>query len=387
MRYSRLLIGLALIFVALWVIVGEQMSGVSANAVVNAPLSTLRTPVAGQITLQDRPLGSAVRRQEELATVVDPLVDSIRVNDLSMEHAIVTAEVTAVAAKIAALDPQIETLSARRDAFEAGRVAEIGARLSHARERLQLLQDGRIAEAPEAGVLDQDQATEANDPRQISVAVNLAQERVAVLQIELGAAETGVFLGDGYNDAPYSEQRRTELVAERDRLVADLALSEARLAAVSARLEQERLRVNLLSGAALQATANGQLWEVLAADGETVQRGQDVLRLADCDRAIVTLSVSENVYNRLKIGDGAAFRLSGDGRNFDGTIIRMAGSGAATVYENLAVAPSQRHLERFDVALLVPALRNEADLRCGIGRTGRAFFDARPLDMLRGWWS
>lgn len=387
MRYSRLLIGLALIFVALWVIVGEQMSGVSANAVVNAPLSTLRAPVAGQITLQDRPLGSAVRRQDELATVVDPLVDSIRVNDLVMEQSFATAEVTALTARIAALAPQIDSLSARRDAFEAGRIAEIEARLSHARERLQLLQEGVGADASMTGLLNQDQATQANDPRSTDIAINLAQERVAVLQIELGAAETGVFLGDGYNDAPYSEQRRTELVTERDRLTVDLAQAEARLAAVSARLEQERLRLNLLSGAALQATANGQLWEVLAADGETVQRGQDVLRLADCDRAIVTLSVSENVYNRLKIGDGAAFRLSGDGRNFDGTIIRMAGSGAATVYKNLAVAPSQRHLERFDVALLVPALRNEADLRCSIGRTGRAFFEARPLDVLRGWWS
>lgn len=147
------------------------------------------------------------------------------------------------------------------------------------------------------------------------------------------------------------------------------------------------MRLNLLSGAAVQSTANGQLWEILAADGEIVQRGQDVLRLADCDRVIVTLSVSENVYNRLKIGDSAAFRLSGDGRSFVGTIIRLAGSGAATVYENLAVAPSQRHLERFDVALLVPALRNDADLRCAIGRTGRAFFEARPLDVLRGWWN
>jgi hypothetical protein len=48
------------------------------------------------------------------------------------------------------------------------------------------------------------------------------------------------------------------------------------------------------------------------------------------------------------------------------------------------VAPSARHLERFDVAVAVPGLQEDPELACAIGRTGRVFFDARPLDWLRG---
>ncbi|MHB0951186.1 MAG: hypothetical protein ACYC10_04590 [Allorhizobium sp.] len=64
----------------------------------------------------------------------------------------------------------------------------------------------------------------------------------------------------------------------------------------------------------------------------------------------------------------------------------MAGSGAQNVYQNLAVGPSQEHLGRYDVALSVPGLLGDDKLRCGIGRTGRVFFEPRPLDWLRKFW-
>jgi hypothetical protein len=102
-----------------------------------------------------------------------------------------------------------------------------------------------------------------------------------------------------------------------------------------------------------------------------------------CDSALVTLSVPDNVYNRLRVGQNAKFRLDGTETLFDGTITRIAGSGAETIYRNLAVAPSIKHLERYDIALLVPALRENTDLRCTVGQTGRVFFETRPLDWVR----
>ncbi|NNC27642.1 curli assembly protein CsgC, partial [Salinisphaera sp. USBA-960] len=108
--------------------------------------------------------------------------------------------------------------------------------------------------------------------------------------------------------------------------------------------------------------------------------------LVNCTSTIITLSVAESVYNRLKIGDLAKFRVSNDQKVLEGTITRLAGSGAETIYRNLAVAPSERHLQRFDVTLVVPAIREDPALACAIGRTGRVFFEARPLDFLRTLW-
>ena len=272
MRYSRLLIGLALIILALWVIVGEQMSGASANAVVNAPISTVRAPVTGKITLRDRPLGSAINRQEEMGSVVGTMVDDVRLNDLIMEQAFAAAEIEHARARLAALESQIEGLSERRDVFQRKRLEELTTLLSHARTRLQLLQDTAPDDGPETVLSGQGQPASEGTSRVAGIAVDLAQERIDELEIALNAATSGVFLGDGFNDAPYSEQYRTTLFTEQDRLTADMALAEARLAAIAARIGRERLRQNLLGAAAMESTVNGQLWDVLAADGENAGR-------------------------------------------------------------------------------------------------------------------
>lgn len=156
--------------------------------------------------------------------------------------------------------------------------------------------------------------------------------------------------------------------------------------ALDNRINVERLRVNRLASSKLISNVDGTVWEVLTANGETVERGEPLMRLVNCTSTIITLSVAESVYNRLKIGDLAKFRVSNDQKVLEGTITRLAGSGAETIYRNLAVAPSERHLQRFDVTLVVPAIREDPALACAIGRTGRVFFEARPLDFLRNLW-
>ena len=141
------------------------------------------------------------------------------------------------------------------------------------------------------------------------------------------------------------------------------------------------MRVNALAGGDIASPVAGVLWEVLESDGVTVQRGDPILRIANCGAVLVTLSVTERVYNDLTIGQAAEFRISG--RLFDATVARLGGAGAERLYGHLAVAPSREHLERYDVALLVPGLAADPDLGCVIGRTGRAFFERRPLDWLR----
>jgi multidrug resistance efflux pump len=381
-----MVIGVLIILVAIWVIVSEQMSGASADATINARLVTLRSPVAGEVEMPQRGFGSRVTEGEVIATVQDPLVDEVRLDDLAMERKIAAAAIQrlqALQAETVAVMDRLESRSAR---FSTERVAELEVRLDAARERLAILEEGEIPENLTADLsLAQDEGGNRQplEPRLPELWVNYARERVETLEIALQAAKDGVFLGDGYNDAPNAEQRFVELQSELAAQEAELAQAEARLAIVTSRETAERRRVNRFGGAELVSPVRGLYWEVLAADGEDIQRGDAVVRLLDCDSTIVTLSVTESVFNRLSIGDTAVFRPRGDRETYDGTVERLAGSGAATIYTNLAVAPSQLHLERHDVTLSVPGLRDNAALDCKVGRTGRVFFDTRPLDRLR----
>ncbi|MFN3525158.1 MAG: HlyD family secretion protein [Paracoccus sp. (in: a-proteobacteria)] len=388
MKYKRLVLGVVAIVVALWIIVGEQMSGASADAVVNAPVVTVRATVAGHLQVPARQLGARVTRGEVLASIDDPLVDRARLDDLMMEIRLEDAARAQIAALVSDTEAMRDGLVERTRIFRQHRLEELREMLAHAQARLAILEGGGApATADDQGLLDavgQDQGALPGEPRLTSLALDHARERVTVLQIALRAAEQNVFLGDGYNDAPNAEQRAVELDGEIAALRTRLAEAEERHAAVLERTDRERLRVNLRAGGVMQSPVTGLFWEVLQAEGVNVQRGDPVLRLVDCRSLLVTVSVTERVFNNLSVGQAARFRPGGSSEVLDATVGRMAGSGAEMIYRNLAIAPSQRHLERYDVALIVPALNQISTDDCMIGRTGRVFFDSRPLDGLRG---
>ena len=380
MRYRRLVLGVLAVIVALFVIVGEQMSGASADAVVNAPVVTVRATVAGNLAVQPRQLGARVTQGEVLASLQDPVVDRVRLDDLLMEARFEEAAHTQMATLLTETEALRASLAERTEIYRERRLEELRARLSHAEAQLATAeapgQEAAPASIPGGSGGAGEAGTEALSPDQM-------RERVDVLRIALRAAEQNVFLGDGYNDAPNAEQRAVELSSQIAELQTGLVESEARTAALQERIARERLRVNNLTGGDIAAPVSGLLWEVLQAHGVNVQRGDPLLRLVDCQAALVTASVTESVYNRLVIGQEAQFRLGGSSTVYPATVARLAGSGAETVYHHLAVAPSQRHLERYDVALVVPGLDRSGSEGCLIGRTGRVFFDSRPMDWLR----
>lgn len=387
MSYRRLILGLIAIVVALWIIVGEQMSGASADAVVNAPLVTVRATVAGNLSVPSRQLGARTAEGEVIASIKDPIVDRIQLDDLLMEARLEEATRAQIEALLAETEASRDALLERTQIFRARRLEELRTRLSHAETRLAILEaSGAPADEGQERLLDVvEQGTERlpGEPRLDGLVLDHARERVEVLKIALRAAEENVFLGDGYNDSPNAEQRAVELASEIAALQTRLTEAENRVAAVGERVDRERLRVNGLTGGEIRSPVAGLLWEILEADGVNVQRGDPLLRLLDCQATMVTASVTERVYNSLAVGDAARFRLGGTSTVYDATVARLAGSGAETIYRNLAVAPSQRHLERYDVALIVPQLAHLGVEGCMIGRTGRVFFDGRPLDRLR----
>lgn len=199
MKYSRPVIGILLILLSIWVIVGEQMSGASADAVVNAPIVTIRAPVAGNLTIPERQLGGRVTQGEVLASIEDPIVDRVRLNDLLMEVRLEEAARAQIAELLAETGAIRDDLDRRANIFRTNRLEELRTRLTHARSRLAILEQEQAA-VPDPRLLD---AVEENDqrlpaePRLDALALDHARERVAILQIALSAAQQGVFLGDG----------------------------------------------------------------------------------------------------------------------------------------------------------------------------------------------
>lgn len=392
-RWIKVAAGVVFVGAGLYVIVGEQMAGVSADAVVNAQIVTVRAPVDGVISLQVRTLGTRIAAEEPLGTITDPRPDELRLTDLRQTLTHAETDLRRLEDLITALVASRSAYARQADDYAAGRTRQVEARLAEATAALEAAQarlreaDATMRRATDLSRQGIQTAADFNRARASfevgGQEVEAARNRLLYLTIEAESARRGVFLGDSYNDAPSSQQRVRELDQRIGELSAEVRERNRRIAQLEAAVAEERVRLARFREARLLSPAPGVLWEIMTGSGEYVRRAQDVLRLVDCTTTLVTASVRESVYNRLKVGDAVQFRLLGDGRVFEGVVSRLAGSGAETIYRSLAVGPSAEHLKRFDVAVSVPALAADPALACAVGRTGRAVFAGRPLDTMR----
>ena len=387
--------GLLLAGGAAYVIVGEQMAGTSADAVVNAQVVTVRAPVDGVLTLQVRGLGAKISAGEPIGRVEDPRPDETRLTDLRRALAATEADLERLLDLSNALAASRAALEAQAQDYARGRVQQLQARLAEAQAAMEAAQ-ARLREADATmrrandlsrnGIQTVVDFNRARSGFEVGAQdVEAARNRMRYLTIELDAARRGVFLGDSYNDAPSSVQRMREIDQRMGELSAEVRERNRRVALLEDQVDEERVRLTRFREARLASPVPGPgvLWEVMTGGGEYVRRAQDVLRMVDCGTTVVTASVREAVYNRLRVGDPARFRLLGDGRVFEGTVARLAGSGTETIYGSLAVVSSVEHLKLYDVAMVFPTLAEDAEAGCAVGRIGRALFSARPLDFTR----
>ncbi len=393
MKLLRILVGIVLLLGGLFVLVGEYFAGTSADATINARINVIRAPIEGQVSLAVRSIGARVNAGELVADIADERFDTARLLDLERDRDNQQIELKRVATQKAALSQARAGFATQLADYQKGRVSQIEARIAEGRAA----QDAALARLREAD----GSMRRANDlsSRGVQTAANLERARAAqdvaqqdlesakqrsnYLATELASARGGVFIGDSYNDAPFSSQRVRELDLRLAELAAEQEQIEARVTQFERQIRAERVRVSRLTSATLNARVAGMAWDFLVDDGEYARRGQDLVKLVDCRSLVVTASVTEALYDSLAIGAAVQFRLFGDDRIFGGTITRLGGSGAATLYANLAVGPSTEHLERFDVTINVPELASQPDLSCAIGRTGRVIFTSGPLATLR----
>lgn len=392
-KLIKLIAGLTLSGIAGCIVLAEGVAVVSSDAVVNARVAVVRAPIDGQLALQPRAIGERVRRGETLGALTDSRADEARLLDLERVASALDTDIGRIQAQIASTSATKSVLRDRTEAYRDGRLRQLKARID---EQQALLASAKAQSVESTAALKRAEELRVNGVQSVamldkaqaahevnSLNIRAATARLDVLRTELEAASNGTFLGDSYNDTPYSSQRAQELDLRLTELSADLQERTLRLAKTREQIATERQRVAKLRDAFLASPVDGLVWEAPLGNDEYARKGQDLLRLLDCSTVIVTASVSEGDYNRLKVGDPAQFRLSGTNRVFVGQVLRLAGSGAATVYNNLAIAPGPDHLKRFDVALAVPDLLKDPEAGCSVGRTGKVVFSGTPRDLLR----
>lgn len=255
MKASRTIVGIILLLGGTYVVVGEHFAGTSSFATVNARIYTVRSPIDGQVSLALKGIGSRVNAGELIAEIVDDRFDSSRLLDLERGQDLLAIEARRIETQRTALVAAKEVFERQVADYQRGRIAQINARIAEsqaiedsAQARLREADSGlrRARDLSERGVqtaANLERASAARDVAQQDV--ESARQRRNYLLTELASARSGVFIGDSYNDAPFSLQRVRELELRIAEIVAEREQAEARIAQNERQIRAEVTQTDL----------------------------------------------------------------------------------------------------------------------------------------------
>ena len=382
-RLVKVLVGLVLVAAVGWLPVRTLLQTTSTEAIINARLITLRAPIEGEIGAGSgvNAVGTQLEPGATVLKIVNRRADRGRLDDLRRLINRLEGERTAFIARRDDLQALHADLAGQTQAFMDGRLRQMEARMAELTSEIAAAganrEEAERALARATPLFETKTITNATfekAKRDVTVATEThaaLRHRLTGVDVEVASLRNGVFIGDSYNDRPRSSQRADEVAQRLSEVTADLREREAQLASLRTELAEETRRYSEVAATEVSAPVRGSVWEVLTEPGETVVRGQELARLLDCSGLVVTATVGEAAYNRLRIGDPARFRLRGESSDHQGRIIGLTGVAAAPA--NLAIQPSALAKEPYRVTVALPALAAQG--QCDVGRTGRVTFE------------
>lgn len=386
-RFARLTLACTLIGFGAWAFLPYITYRVAPSAYVNAELMRITAPIRGQLS-QDLPKKGEFVDGSTSTKLVDVLMpDRGHLVSLEQDHDVAKAQVDLATSQIAELDGADRDLAERTDRHRAAVLELLGREIQEADAELGACRaeesgKGKVRERAQAladsGIVTKLRLDEAEATFESAVArCNAMAARVQRLKAETAAAQGGVFVQDGTNDVPYSEQQRDRLLLRRQELETEVLGGRSHLAELDAEIAEERSQIDKLSHYELLLPAGHIVWSVLASPGSAVVEGQPVLDLADCTRRFVVVEVPERDFDATMVGGAAAVRLVGADEWLEGRVQQVRGSAARADDRLLAAQvtdPSPRHIT-VEIALPPDSLSKDSGRFCDIGRLAEVRFD------------
>jgi multidrug resistance efflux pump len=394
-RFVRITVGILLLVGGVMAILPALTGYTSLDGTVNARLSIISAPIDGTVTSTPPKIGTPLQAGTELLGIRNDRI--ARTAEVQME-----AELEAAKERRAAIDDQRaqltalrQELQARRQDYQDASVRNLTQEIAIRRQRIdsaaaqQQAAEADLTRKQRLGTTGIVAEVAVEQARAASITAQnegtIARAELERLSQQLDAVKRGVFVGEGRNDVPYSQQRIDEVTIQ----LADLQFRERELKARIAQLEtqhdEEHARNRDLSYAVLRMPFEGVIWRNNVVEGSHVIAGNELMQILDCRDLFVDILVAEVDYDEIYPGRSAQIRLLGRSDAIDGQVLAVRGSAAVTEDVILAAKlPQSRGKDaRIRVALPQSALNTDYANFCQVGRSVQVRFRTRSLPIIR----
>ncbi|HUN49528.1 MAG TPA: hypothetical protein VMU42_00350, partial [Candidatus Sulfotelmatobacter sp.] len=310
-RFVRLMLAAALIGLGAWAFLPYVTSRVASSAFVNAELVRVTAPIAGRLS-RDLPTKGTLLDGVAKTPLIEALTpDRRHLVALEQQRAAVKAQVELATGQLAELAAADRDLAARTERHRTAVVEQIGHEIDEAKANLNACQadqrqQQQIRDRTEvlagSGVVTRQRVDDVQAAYDGVVArCQAANAQIERFKVEAAAAAQGIFLQDGFNDTPYSEQERDRLLLRRQELEAAVQNGNSQLKELEAEIAEEQQRFDQMSHYAAILPAGHVVWNVSASPGSAVVEGQTLLDLADCRKRFVDVEVPERDFESINI--------------------------------------------------------------------------------------
>lgn len=353
--FRRFIAGL-IFLTALVIVVPAVLNQQSSHAVVNAPVLSVHSPITGTVQDFNAAVGQSIFSGERLGRVL-----SLRARE-GLEN-----ELTNLQQRLQGLQSQQSEWRRLQRIFEQRAKRHADHELARLQEQLaevdaqakaqqaQLRQDAdalarqeRLARENFISPLQIDAARNALQASQARLEAIEAREKM--LRIEGLAVRDLVYLGQGRNDVPYSQQKLEDLRIQMSELQARLRETQSRVQQIQNQLAKGGDSQQAFQEAPIQSPVQGLLWRKFSANGSEVIAGAELAQVIHCRDAFVDVAVSESQLHHLSPGTVVQYRLLGTSDWYPGQVRGTSGSGNNGVDMTLA---AQLRRERNEGRVLV----------------------------------
>jgi multidrug efflux pump subunit AcrA (membrane-fusion protein) len=382
----KLLLGILVVAVpAVFLFLGVR-GYVVRNAVVTAEITTVRSPIDGQVTANPLYAGLPADGQTGIA-IRNPRSDPRALDSLTGELAQLLRSIENQQALVDWLDKAVGEAEGRLRATLSGMaldlhleheivLAQIKARearvayLAAQYERAQRLQGTAASQA----TLD---ATEA-DLEETRAEIESLNVKAEQLEQRRSFLDQGLPLSEIADHATILSDRIQDMKVERQIAATTLSGLEGQLDVLRGRLESEQRTYDLLTHFAQAPPASAVVWEVFLAAGATVGAGATVYTYVDCSQRFVEVTVGDATSELLQPRHRVRISLSGQSETVEGQVTAVFGSAAGTTLRRTMAAHVAEAEENDAIVLIAlpPADETSRSYRlCDIGRTAYVEFE------------
>lgn len=390
-RRARLLLAFALLALSTWAFLPHVAYRIAPTAYVNAELVRVTAPMAGRLARDLPRKGDMIDRTITVNLTETLSPDRRHLLDLEQQSAVAKGRADLATQQLAEIATVDRELQIRTSAYKDGVVSRLSQEIVESEaekagclaEVIQRRDIGsRMDELVKSGYASQIRSAEISATQEANTArCEMAIARIQRFRIELASAQQGVFLRDGANDVPYSQQQRDRLVLRRQDLETEMLQQRSRAVQLEAEITEERSRLNRISYSDLLLPADHVVWSVSASPGSTVTEGQTILDLANCAHRFVVVDLPEREFERVKAGDSPSVRFIGSDEWRQGKVRQVLGSAART--DNRLLAAQIPHVTTSSIAVEVELAQedSEADRNsfCNVGRMAEVRFQRTGL--------